>query len=496
MARAARVAVGADREGLSAAQRALVLVTLLLVVVGLVLLARQGLGTEAGGDAAHGSRATAAPSATTTPLPTTAPASSIPAGASTGGVPIGAASPPAAPEGAGQAEQVTPDGSDATAQQVAVPPAPVGEATAAADAAPPAPVAPPADAAPPDAPLPTSTWYVSFDGGDLTDELNVDNVLAYDAGGTPYPSPVLTPGTTGLPLDLRELRGMAFGNDGTFYVVNSFKDDSKILAFGGAVGPDGTRALLGEFSHGYPTDGNNPGIQHPFGLAFDVSGNVLVSSQDSQVVTRLNGPVASSGAPGTPTATASNWCQTSECGFYPGTLVPGADAPDQPAPPPSTVGPASGGLKAPRGVAYVSGNNTVYVADSTDASVKAYDGTTGAFKGKVIKSSDGLAQPVGVAVHNGILYVTDETNNQVLGLDLITPDVPVQVVVKEHVGGVSLDHPSGLAFDADGALYVASRKGKQVERYELSGDGVRTTKAKVFLDHLPDEPEQIVAVPG
>ncbi len=496
MARAARVAVGADREGLSAAQRAVVLVTLLLVVAGLVLLARQGLGTNEGSDAAHRGRTTAAPSPTTTPPPSTAPASSIPAGDSSSGVPSGAAAAPSAPNGAGQAEQAAPDGSDGTAEQVAVLPAPVGEAAPAADAALPADAAQPADAAPPDSPTPTSTWYVSFHGGDPSDENNVDNVLAYDARGTPFPNPVLTPGTAGVPLDLRELRGMAFGTDGTFYVVNSSKDDSKILAFGGAVGPDGTRALLGEFSHGYPPDGSNPGIQHPFGLAFDVSGDVLVSSQDSQVVTRLNGPAAPFGVPGTPTATASNWCQTGGCGFYPGTLVPGTEAPDQPPPPPPTVGAGSGGLKAPRGVAYVSGNNTVYVADNTDASVKAYDGATGAFKGRVIKSSDGLAQPVGLAVHNGILYVSDEANDQVLALDLITPGAPVQVVVKEHEGSVSLDHPSGLAFDAGGALYVASRTGKQVERYELSGDGVKITKAKVFLDHLPDEPEQVVAVPG
>ncbi len=337
---------------------------------------------------------------------------------------------------------------------------------------------------------------MTFHGGDPSDEHNVDNVLAYDSTGTPFPTPVLTPGTSGQPLDLRELRGMAFGSDGTFYVVNSSKEDSKVLAFGSDVGPDGTRSLVGEFSHGYPPNGENPGVQHPYGLAFDGSGNVLVTSQDSQVVTRLNGPAAPPGSPGTPTATASNWCHTSQCGFYPGTFVPGTDAPGEPPPPPSTVGSGSGGLKAPSSVVYVSGNNTVYVADSTDASVKAYDGATGAFKGKVIKASDGLAQPMGLLVHNGILYVSDEGKDQVLALDLITPDAPIRVVVKAHEGSAKLDHPSGLAFGRDGALFVASRKGKQVERYELSGDGVEITKAKIFLDRLPDEPEQIVGVPG
>jgi hypothetical protein len=70
------------------------------------------------------------------------------------------------------------------------------------------------------------------------------------------------------------------------------------------------------------------------------------------------------------------------------------------------------------------------------------------------------------------------------------------VVVDKTEGGVTLENPSGLAFGSDDALYVASRKGKQVVRYELSGDGLKAKKAKVFLDHLPDQPEHIVAVPG
>jgi len=101
-----------------------------------------------------------------------------------------------------------------------------------------------------------------------------------------------------------------------------------------------------------------------------------------------------------------------------------------------------------------------------------------------------------MVLHNGILYVTDEQAGDVLALDLIVPGAKVQEVVEKTEGGVTLDHPSGLAFGPDGALYVASRKGKQVERYELTGDGAKVAKATVFLNKLPDEPEQIVSVPS
>src|SRR5262249_24322120 len=148
------------------------------------------------------------------------------------------------------------------------------------------------------------------------------------------------------------------------------------------------------------------------------------------------------------------WCEVEPCTNYPGTFAPGTRAPDDPSPPPPTVSSREGGLESPRAVVYVSGNNAVYVADHADSSVKAYDATTGSFtgpgKGKVVTGVDGLSQPVGMAVHSGVLYVSDESANAVLGLDLITPGAKAEVVVPETVDDVTLDRPSGLAFDPDG----------------------------------------------
>ena len=170
-----------------------------------------------------------------------------------------------------------------------------------------------------------AAWYVTFHGGPPSGPANENNVLAFDAAGVPIPTPVLVPGTSGSPLALRELRSMGFGADATFYVVNSYQSDSKILRFSAITGPDGTRPLLETFSTGAPTNPANPGLDHPYGFAFDGAGDVLASSQDTQVVTRLNGADAPPPAiPGEPSPTASNWCSDPlTCTYFPGTLVPG-----------------------------------------------------------------------------------------------------------------------------------------------------------------------------
>jgi hypothetical protein len=484
------VARADDDDRSSTPQRALVILTSLLVVAALALVALRGLG---GDDSTGRRRVTAAPGRrpTTTAPSTTAPATTVPGT----DLPAGSAGGAAVPDGSSPPEPspttvpTAPSAVEDEAPPVPAEPAEPGSQTAGAPGSVPAPTGP--------APV---TWYVTFRGGDPDDTGKVNDVLAYDREGKPIPTPILGPGPTGLPLALRGLRAMAFGSDGTLFVVNGDEGDSKVLAFGG-VGPDGTRPLLGEYAHGFPPDPLNPGIQHPYGLALDGAGNLLVASQHSQVVTRLFGPnAAPPDVPGTPTATASSWCPSAPCQYYPGTFAPATHPAGDPIPAPPAVGSKEGGLKSPRAVVFVSGNHTVYVADNADASVKAYDATTGSFtgpgKGRVITGADGLSAPVGMTVHNGVLYVADERANAVFGLDLITPGAKAQEVVPTTVDDVTLDRPSGVAFDPDGALYVASRGNRQVARYELSSDGLEGETANVLLGDLPDQPEQILAVPG
>jgi sugar lactone lactonase YvrE len=317
----------------------------------------------------------------------------------------------------------------------------------------------------------TAAFYVTFSGeASKGVSKSINNVVGYTAAGDPLPSPVLAvPGS----VTLSELRGMAFDAQQNLYVANAHKSESMILAFG-APGPDGTRSLLGTgpFSTDSPS---NPGLVHPYGLAFDPAGNLLVSSQDTFVVTRL-------GADGTPTAVAPG-LQSAYPGvtFLPGTVVP-ADAGSGPPPPEPT------GLQAPRGIA-VDSQGTLYAADNAAQKVRAYDATTGVYKGDVLTKDQNDGNPVGLLLAGSTLYVTSEGTDNVMAVNL--SDNSVREVVKKTTGDVSLDHPSGIALGADGALYVASRVGRQILRFDLAaGTG------SVFVDKLGDEPEQLIAVPG
>ena len=65
-------------------------------------------------------------------------------------------------------------------------------------------------------------------------------------------------------LDLRELRGFAFGPDGDLYVANAYKDASQVLRFAGKPGADGKHLFQKVYSEQHKA---NPGLAHPFDLA-------------------------------------------------------------------------------------------------------------------------------------------------------------------------------------------------------------------------------------
>lgn len=321
-----------------------------------------------------------------------------------------------------------------------------------------------------------AAFYVTFSGeaakGGPTP---IDNVVGLDADGRVAVPAVLGHLADGLRLHI--LRGMAFGPDGNLYVANAHKTNSMILAFG-PPGSDGVRPMAGDgpvARHGR----HDAALVHPYGLVHDRHGHLLVTVQDTVVVTRFTpdhrlGPVADFLRE-----------EFEDIDFLPGTHVAGAvDAAHLPDPVPVH----KGGLRRPRGIAYCARRHAIYVADEEVGAVRSYSADTGHFLGDVVRHPAHHGQPVGLHVVDDTLYVGLKGADRVLAAHL--GDGSVETVVHGKQGGVHLRHPSGIATGADGALYVASHDGRQVLRYDLA-DG----SADVFADGLTDLPEDLLAVP-
>ncbi|UFS58174.1 hypothetical protein LQ955_14275 [Subtercola endophyticus] len=329
-----------------------------------------------------------------------------------------------------------------------------------------------------------AAWYVTLAGDADDPSGHANNIHSYDASGHLVAKAVLATGAGDPPL--AELRGMLLAADGSLYVANATKSDSAVLHFEQAATPSAPLNPVppaGVFAAGAPA---NPGLDHPYGLADGATGELLVSSQDSADVTVFD----AEGMP-VPAVGASTWWADHypAVSFAAGTLVPSTT--DVPA--------KDGGLTAPRGIVTVPADSqgedpTLYVADNAEQAVRSYDAVTGEFLGDVLTpKTGGIGNPVALMVNGDELYVSSEGTDNVVSLSLSTGKT--HEVVPKKLGTAVLDHPSGIAFGSDGQLYVASRVGEQILAYTLDDKRTRATSGSVFIDQLPDQPEQLLSLP-
>ena len=312
-------------------------------------------------------------------------------------------------------------------------------------------------------------WYITFHGGDCPRAWN--NIHIYGLDGNPLGKAL---DTHSLPdgLELRELRGFAFGPDGDLYVANAYKDASQVLRFAGKPGADGKHVFKDVFVEQHKT---NPGLAHPFDVVFGPDHHLYVPSQDTNVVGRYFGPYAKEGAPGAPMPHPFALQELGRDDLLPGTFVPSHKH-------------APRGLRTVRRAIFGPGAH-LFVADRDTDRVNRYDGESGVLRREYAHPS--LTKPVHLAFRpsDGALLVGSRDQNAVFAID--TGSGNITPFIAPGAGG--LNAPAGMAFGPDGALYVASREGKQILRFDA-----KTGKpaAKPFIDALADFPEFIALVPS
>ncbi len=310
--------------------------------------------------------------------------------------------------------------------------------------------------------------FVSFHGGKPGKKPLLNNVHAYDKAGRMLTKSVLDD-TPGIVLD--ELRALCLRGD-LLYVVNANRTQNSVLCYKGK----GTKY---KFVSTFASRASCPGILHPFDLTFDDAGFCYLSSQDTNVVTRLK--VSKDGQTGTPAPLAA--ALPAKGKFLPGTFVPSSvgtlSTPGTtPVKGPAGLGFAGTGAKkhSVRGVLWAKG--ALYVVDQPAGRVKVFDAD-----GKLLGQSSAVKQPVHLRLHKGKLYVSG--GDEVLVGKL--PKKPGDFAL-EPMPGMEIKNGCGLVFTGGGRMYVASRTENVIRKFDPA------LKPVPFASRMPDNPEFLLHV--
>jgi sugar lactone lactonase YvrE len=246
---------------------------------------------------------------------------------------------------------------------------------------------------------------------------------------------------------LNTLASVAFDRNGTLWVTSA--DESLLLGF--AAGELGTSG-----SHPATTviQSVNGSLQSPLGLAFDGTGRLWVANLDGGTLVRFDGPQLAAAGPVPPAVVVA-------------------------------------GVGHPAAVAF-DADGSMWVADNQAQTLARYDraqlSSTGAPPPAVVLTAvnASLASPSGLAFDSfGTLWVANLGNRSVVGYDraqLAASGSPMPRVVLRPADG-SLTLPAGLAFAADGSLWVVGASGTltSFDRASLGTAGVSTASGRLTV---------------
>ncbi len=304
--------------------------------------------------------------------------------------------------------------------------------------------------------------FVTLHGGKPGAHPHKNNVHAYDKEGK-LVTPSVLEDTDGVVLD--ELRSIAlFGN--FLYVVNANKTQNSLLCYAGS-------NTSYKFVSKFVSQQTCNGVVHPFDFAFDGVGHCYLSSQDTNLVTRLT--VSADGKIGKPAPVAPALPHGT---FPPGTFV--ASSAGNLCGLPTTAVPAPLGLQysddgqkkhSVRGIVWA--NNALYVVDQVAGAVKVYGPN-----GNLLGQSNQVETPVHLTLHDGNLYVTGA--NRVFTAKLTQP---AGAFTLSPVAGLHIKNAGGMAFSNEGNVYVASRTDKIIQKFDSNFQPLKLTFT------TPDDPE-------
>lgn len=309
--------------------------------------------------------------------------------------------------------------------------------------------------------------FVTLHGGKPGKEPLRNNVHAYDKDGTNI-TPSVLEDTEDVTLD--ELRGIH--RVGKYlYVANANQTQNSLLCYHGS---DTSYRFVGKFV----SRDTCKGVLHPFDFTFDGAGYCYVSSQDTNLVTRLT--VSEGGKIGTPAPVAS--ALPADGKFMPGTFVASAaanlSAPTTAVPGPLGLEYSGVGEKkhSVRGVVWA--HHALYVVDQPAGRVKVFDSD-----GNFVGQSNQVEEPVHLRLHDHRLYVSG-------GDEVLTAQLPKAAgnFTLVPIKGVHVKNGCGMAFSDGGHFYIASRTENLIFKFDSD------FKPMKFQCELPDNPEFLLHV--
>lgn len=233
---------------------------------------------------------------------------------------------------------------------------------------------------------------------------------------------------------------------------------------------------------GTSTFASGTGLNRPFGLVFDSSGNLYVANYDGDDIEKFSptgtdlGVFAATGSDTAPYGLAIDGSGNIFAALVTGGAIDKIT-------PSGSVSTFASGLGVPTDVAFDSSGN-VYETNNSSNTVNEYT-SSGSFIGVFI--SAGLDAPQGLAFdHSGNLYVSNSGN------DTIEEYTSSGSSLGVFFSSGSLKTPEGLAFDTAGNLYVANADnvfGNNILEITPSGSGsifAQTTTPAFITFSIPE----------